>query len=505
MTVSARPWLAFALAGALTGVALRIWVLVSPIGGLDADEAVWGLMARNVLDGELPVFFWGQSYGGSQETFATALVFAATGSGVVTVRLVPLVLFALAAVLVWRVGRRTIGEPAALVAAALFAVWPSYLVWKSTRAHGFYGAALVLSLLAVLLALRVQKAGRSRDLAALGLTLGLGWWATPQVAFVGLPLLGWLAWRRPDLLSRAWIPLGAAIVGAAPWLGWSLTHDWSTLEAPFGDTGGYLDHLRTFLYATLPQALGLRAPFTLDWLVGEAPGRLLEAGALAAFAWLAVRHRRPAPLLVVAAAYPFLQAFSPFGSANEEPRYLVLLVPLLALLVAPVLARNLWTAAAGLTLATASSVAGLVSMGTAEPPVPPVGGLRVPADLEPALDALEHEGGRRARAHYAVAYRITFESAERIVAASTGQVRNDEYQRLVAAARDPAEVFVAGSPQERSQAARLAAGGYVRIRTGDWAVYVRRRRTTAANPTVQRISSGGRTANRNLGCCGVTR
>jgi hypothetical protein len=74
------------------------------------------------------------------------------------------------------------------------------------------------------------------------------------------------------------------------------------------------------------------------------------------------------------------------------------------------------------------------------------------------------------RAHYAIAYRIAFESGERIVAASTGQVRYRPYQRLVAASRDPAEVFVADSPQER----REQPTGYVRIRAGDWAVYARR-------------------------------
>jgi ABC-type uncharacterized transport system permease subunit len=132
--------------GMAVAVGLRIWVLTSPLGGLDADEAVWGLMARHVLHGELPVFFWSQSYGGTQETLLTAGLFEIGGTSVAALRAVPLALFACACVLVWRVGLRTIGEPGAAVAAALFAVWPAYLVWKSTRAHGFYGAALVCGL-----------------------------------------------------------------------------------------------------------------------------------------------------------------------------------------------------------------------------------------------------------------------------------------------------------------------------------------------------------------------
>jgi 4-amino-4-deoxy-L-arabinose transferase-like glycosyltransferase len=468
------PWLVLVAAGAAVGIVLRIWVLASPIGGLDGDEAVWGLMARHVLDGELPIFFWGQSYGGTQETLLTAAVFALAGSGTLTVRLVAMALFALAALLVWRVGRRTVGEPAARLGAVLFWIGPSYLVWKSTRAHGFYGAVLVLALAVLLLALRLRDGAGERDLAGLGLAVGLGWWATPQIAFVAAPLLAWLAWRRRDLLRRGWIVFAAAAAGASPWLVWTLRHGSQSVESPFGDTGTYLDHLRTFFYATLPQALGVRAPFTLDWLPNELVGRLVEALVLVAVAWAAFRRGRREALVVVAVAYPFLQSLSPFASLNEEPRYVVLLVPILALLVADALARRAWMAVAGTALATGASVAGLASMGNVEPPVPPVGGLRVPAELGPALETLDRLGQRRVRANYAIAYRITFESGERIIATSTGQVRYRPYDRLVRAEPNPAEVFVAGSREERKAADGLGQRGYRRVSTGDWSVYVRR-------------------------------
>jgi hypothetical protein len=106
--------------------------------------------------------------------------------------------------------------------------------------------------------------------------------------------------------------------------------------------------------------------------------------------------------------------------------------------------------------------------------VPPVGRERVPADLDPVLQTLERTGQRRARAHYSIAYRITFESRERIVAASTSQVRRRSYQRLVDRAPHPAWVFVAGSANERREGPRLLREGYRRVAARDWAVYVYR-------------------------------
>src|SRR5690348_7743800 len=65
------PFRASTIAGifVLVGVAiaLRVWVLRSPVGRADSDEAVVALMARAILHGHHPTFFWGQPYGGTLE------------------------------------------------------------------------------------------------------------------------------------------------------------------------------------------------------------------------------------------------------------------------------------------------------------------------------------------------------------------------------------------------------------------------------------------------------
>ena len=92
---------------AAAGLAGRIALAQSRLGVPDSDEAVWGLMARHLLHGELTTFFWNQAYGGTQEVFLTAPVFAAFGSSLFTLRIVPFALNVVATVLVWRVGRKT--------------------------------------------------------------------------------------------------------------------------------------------------------------------------------------------------------------------------------------------------------------------------------------------------------------------------------------------------------------------------------------------------------------
>ena len=430
-------------AGIAAGLALRAWVLATPLGTLDADEAVWGLMARHVLDGELSTFYWGQPYGGTQEVFLTAGVFAVAGSSTLALKLVPAALVAVAALLVWRVGRRTVGEQAARVAAALFWIWPSYAVWKSVRAHGFYGSALVLSLLVVLLVLRLRDEPAKRDAALLGLVLGLGWWATPQFALVAVP--------------------------AVVWLVADVRHDWYSFEyAPGGGT--YLSRFRGFFTATLPMALDLRVPFALDWALGAVASGVLLLAALGWVAFLLLRRRRRlGPLLAVALAFPFLYAASSFTWLVEEPRYLVLLTPVLALLFAERL-RHPRVAAIALAAALTLSVSGLERMEGSFRYETRTGHVDVPDDLGPLLDALDARGVRTVRADYWVAERITFETRERIVANSH---RYPPFTERVAASADPARVFVAGTPAERRARPRLLAEGYERLETGGFALYSR--------------------------------
>ena len=187
-------WLVLVGLAVVAGIALRVWVYRSSMGVPDSDEAVVGLMALHVLDGELPVFFWGQGFGGSQEAILTAPLFWAFGPSWLALRLVPIALTAAAAVVVWRVGRRTIGEPAAIVAGCLAWIWPPFLIQRLTHQFGFYAGGLLYSALLLLVGLRlVERPSRARA-ALFGLVIGLALWQSAQVLPVAVAVVAWTLW-----------------------------------------------------------------------------------------------------------------------------------------------------------------------------------------------------------------------------------------------------------------------------------------------------------------------
>ena len=412
-------WGLLVAVAAVGGIALRVWVYRSTLGIPDSDEAIVGLMARHALDGELTTFFWGQGYGGSQEVLLTVPGFWVAGSSWLTLRIVPIVLSAAAALVVWRVGRRTIGEPAALVAGCASWLWPPFVVYRLTHQWGFYASGMLYVGLVLLLTLRmVERPSRTR-VGLLGLVIGLSLWQSVQLVPIVLVAIVWAVWKQPSWLRYSWVAALLVLLGALPSILWNLQNDWGSLESPIENTTTYGHRLRIFASPLLPMLLGLRTPFTQEPLASAVLTLLVLAALAALFAYGAYRARNRATSLLyaVAAVFPFVYAIAPQTLFSQEPRYLLVLSPVLALLLAQV-ASSYWRAAAVLAVAFAISIATLDRMETyfrTVPSQPPT----APRDLEPLISTLGGLGIKRLYADFWLSYRLTFETDERIVASQS--------------------------------------------------------------------------------------
>lgn len=478
----------------IAGVAFRLWIVTSPLGLVDGDEAVVGLMARRALDGSFEAFFWGQEYGGSQEALLVAALLAVGVPGRWAMELVPVGLHAGAAVLVWRLGLRTLTRPgvAALAAGLCWAGSPA-LLWWSTKERGFYGFTLVCGLATLLLLHRLafcedrvpQEGSRSSQnrlglSSGLGLVLGLGWWASPQILHFAVPGIVWLVWTGRRRLGEVGVTLAvaapAAVLGALPWLWANAATGLASLEPAAGRTT-FGDPLPVFFEYGLPMVLGLRAPITLAWELPAA--ELLYAGVVVGLTLVVIAGPRRLGLVRLAVAtFPAVFALLPTTYYYGEPRYLDFLWPLLALLAGaalvhlPVVGRAL--AVAAVLALTANGVAGMT--GLAGPPGEPFEDVS-PEPVTPLVAALDDLGADHVFADYWVAYRLTWETGGRIVASPLTDVRDPVLDDAVRTAPAPALV-TAVRCERRLQAALESAGvGFTERRVaGVWDVVVPERR-----------------------------
>lgn len=229
---SARNVLVRVLISLLLGaaaIAARLPFLLSGKIPFDSDEAVEGLMARHVLNGELPAFFWGQAYKGVPEVYLAAGLFAAFDSSVILLKSVTLACFAafVAAnfLLIDKIAPRTVAVSSSLL--LIFA--PPALVLWSLSANAEYIFIMLLGTILLLLGTDVEAAGhrgrreagtRGRLFAA-GVITGIGMWVHPLfVAYVG-PLLAIAAVRtgvHRRMFVRVSMPALLIGIGAAIYL-----------------------------------------------------------------------------------------------------------------------------------------------------------------------------------------------------------------------------------------------------------------------------------------------
>lgn len=416
----------------------------------NADEAVVALMAKHILQGERPLFFYGQAYMGSLDAILVAGGFALFGTQVWVVRAVQTVLFA-ATLLLWhRFCEEGYGSQAiANMAVLLLAVPPVFVTLYTTISLGGYGEALLFGSLSMLLALQIVR-GKSTlgRWLGLGLATGIGFWSFPLSLILTGP--AWLAAAvtvprppaNPATGDRRWwrlILLGAGTaLGALPWIiGWIQMGAAALAEIGGSAVAGTLQggagtvlflRLSNFFLFGLSTLFGLRPSWELRWLVPVMlPVALIIHLAVVVFAVWKLRLRdtaRPARwMLAGAAVFLFLvYLLTPFGS-DPSGRYLL---PL-SLAAAAYTAEFIVSAAARvgraayvlLLLLTVYQAAGTADCAVRNPP-----GITTQFDSVAQLDQrdlpeviafLRQQGETRGYTNYWVSFPLAFLSDEGII------------------------------------------------------------------------------------------
>jgi len=449
-----RPALVVA-AAALTGLAIRAAFLLTPGGGLDADEAVTGIMARRMARGDdIFIFFPGQTYNSSAEQFPQALLFAlGLPANPFILRMPQLLMSVAACALMYLVGRRILPSVwHAVLAAALFAVGPYFLIWKGARSFGSYDAELLISLATLLLALRFAEQERRRDRLlhgfGVGLGIGLTYYVSPSGYYLVIPAALWfLASARRELSVLAATAAGA-VTGLLPVIYWTA----STKHFPTPDPGT-LPSTAAERFGNLFDEVG-RQFIGVAYLYGV-PGWPITLGritlwalTLAALVALAFRWRGILALLtlreadrrsfdMILLAVPITIAAyvaSKYSWFITEPRYLFTAYPILVFGLArlvPTRAPLRYAAAAAVVLFVAGpSLTLLVSRAD------DVAGER-DDDLAHVVDVLDDEGSEFVYASYWTAMPLEFVADERLMVATTAlPERLPEERRAVDRAAD---------------------------------------------------------------------
>lgn len=417
----------------LLGVALRLGLLLHWPRRLNVDEATVGLMGLHILRGEFPVFMYSVAYQGTPESYLTAVVYALAGASPLTLKLTVFLFSCLLIAVSFLIGRRMAGWPGGLCSAVLVAVAPPFLpVYGNYPMLGYMEVVVVGSLVLLLtLDLVTDERGGARlarKLLVLGLVAGLGWWINPMIVSY-LAAAGIFLVLSPGLWSsRAlWaVPLGF-LLGSLPYWIFNLTHSfWSFVLFRKGTRGSFTAGLKKASELLL-EIVGVRGVLTdpvpflsaaagvvylclLGILVAELARSFVSGPAEA-------RVQRRGSQLLMLFSLMHLAAFSISGYTEfAVQRYLFPLYSSIPILSAMAL-LGVWRWSRLLAVGALSLL--LLNNTLALWKTVQVYETGRQADWwkpEPVVEFLQSEGLTRAFALQRIAFRLTFETGERIVA-----------------------------------------------------------------------------------------
>lgn len=156
----------------------------------DADEAIVGLMAKNIAElKDFPFYYWGQSYLGALESYSVAVFYFFFGPSPFILRLVPTLYWFGSIPFLFQIWKKALSKKIAYISVVFMAIPSLFFSDWMSRARGGFTEIIFLGAVALWL-FQIEKPRWSnlRDLF-LGGTLGVAFWVNPQsVAFI-LPIL----------------------------------------------------------------------------------------------------------------------------------------------------------------------------------------------------------------------------------------------------------------------------------------------------------------------------
>lgn len=279
------------LCALVLALVFRVCLILHVGGMLDGDEALVGMQANHILQGERPLYFYAQAYMGNLEAYIIALLSAIFGSSVWIVRAETGLMSLVVVGLTWQFSRKLALDaqlsPRAryrfqTMAVLFAALTPLYDLVLELRALGGYSETFVIMLLLLLFTQELkiywqQKEVRYRELlwrwALIGFTVGLGIWIDPLFAPAGATLCLWtcgiglskvIHWKQQGKtsprqaftavikqLTVALVALPALCIGAAPALKWGASHRWANFAFIFIRAGSSFSLTRVLGYTQL--------------------------------------------------------------------------------------------------------------------------------------------------------------------------------------------------------------------------------------------------------------
>lgn len=180
----------------------KIPILLNPTWSFSGDEGIVGLMAKHILEGSFPIYFYGQAYWGSFEAFIASFFFLIFGVNSFALKLAPFLLLILFIISQYFLIKMFFGRQIAFVSGCFSAIAPSALNMWSSKAGSHIGNLFLgtLFFLFCFKYLQAKKDKRRFYLILMGAYTGFCCWTDQMIFYYLIPMFIYLI-KRYKILS----------------------------------------------------------------------------------------------------------------------------------------------------------------------------------------------------------------------------------------------------------------------------------------------------------------
>lgn len=201
------------------------YVFRCPYAVVDSDTCSIWLMAKHAIEGDPPLFFYGQAYLWPLESFVTAVFFILFGIKAATLYLGVITFYMLFLITTYFLVKELFDSYAGIIAVLFFTFSSPELFIQSILPHGYHIEILLFGNIILLLTLKIcgDISGPRRFIlySLLGAAAALGFWVHFIIAYYFLPVILFLLIKERfgRLVRYGFVSLAAAFLSALPfWL-----------------------------------------------------------------------------------------------------------------------------------------------------------------------------------------------------------------------------------------------------------------------------------------------
>jgi len=235
----------------------------------NSDEMIVGLMARHILQGETPIFFYGQYYMGSLEAWLLAGLFYLFGEEIFLIHILQFPLYGLYILTTWHLAKKLFKSKTIADYSALLLSIPTVLVTTYTSVSmGGYGLSLIFGNLVLSLGYTIledKRPAAGTYWAIFGFVSGLAFWTLGMVVVYLIPVAGLILLNiRRYKITSLLIAIASFFAGSLPW--WLSFIQSSGMPLiiylkPYQTATTPITKILGILFLGLPSLLGFRYPW----------------------------------------------------------------------------------------------------------------------------------------------------------------------------------------------------------------------------------------------------